>query len=113
MADDCLFCKIVRREIPATLVHEDDDCVAFRDIDPKAPVHVLVIPREHVASLSDATDAALIGRLALVAAEIAKREGVAESGYRTVFNTNRDAGQTVFHLHLHLLGGRSMTWPPG
>ena len=113
MADDCLFCKIVRREIPAKLVYEGDDCVAFRDIDPKAPVHVLVIPREHIASLNEVSDPSLVGRLALVAAELARQEGIAESGYRTVFNTNRDAGQTVFHLHLHLLGGRSMTWPPG
>jgi histidine triad (HIT) family protein len=113
MADDCLFCKIVRREIPAKLVYEGDDCIAFRDIDPKAPVHILVVPRQHVASLNEAEDSALVGRLALVAAEIARQEGVAESGYRTVFNTNRDAGQTVFHLHLHLLGGRSMGWPPG
>lgn len=113
MADDCLFCKIVRREIQAKLVYEGDDCVAFRDIDPKAPVHVLVIPREHVASLNEVQDASLVGRLALVAAQIARQEGIAESGYRTVFNTNRDAGQTVFHLHLHLLGGRSMAWPPG
>ena len=113
MADDCLFCRIVRREIPAKLVYEGDDCIAFRDIDPKAPVHILVVPREHVASLNDAEDSSLVGRLALVAAEIARQEGVADSGYRTVFNTNRDAGQTVFHLHLHLLGGRSMGWPPG
>jgi histidine triad (HIT) family protein len=113
MADECLFCKIVRGEIPAKLVYEGDDCIAFRDIDPKAPVHVLVVPRDHVASLDDVSDAPLVGRLALVAAEIARQEGIAESGYRTVFNTNRDAGQTVFHLHLHLLGGRAMTWPPG
>jgi histidine triad (HIT) family protein len=113
MADDCLFCKIVRREIPAKLVYEGDDCVAFRDIDPKAPVHVLVVPRAHVASLNDVSDASLVGQLAMVAAEIARQEGIAESGYRTVVNTNRDAGQTVFHLHLHLLGGRSMAWPPG
>jgi histidine triad (HIT) family protein len=113
MANDCLFCKIVRREIPAKLVYEGDDCVAFRDIDPKAPVHVLVVPRAHVASLNDVSDASLVGQLAMVAAEIARQEGIAESGYRTVVNTNRDAGQTVFHLHLHLLGGRSMAWPPG
>ena len=113
MADDCLFCKIVRREIPAKLVYEGHDCIAFRDIDPKAPVHVLVVPRAHVGSLNEASDASMIGGLALVAADIARQEGIAESGYRTVFNTNRDAGQTVFHLHLHLLGGRSMAWPPG
>ena len=113
MADDCLFCKIVRREIPAKLVYEGDDCIAFRDIDPKAPVHVLVIPRAHVPSLNEASDPSLVGRLSLVAAEIARQEGIAETGYRTVVNTNRDAGQAVFHLHLHLLGGRSLGWPPG
>jgi histidine triad (HIT) family protein len=111
--DDCLFCRIVRGEIPAKIVAETEHCVAFRDIDPKAPVHVLVIPREHVPSLGETTDAALVGRLALLAAEIATREGIAEGGYRTVINTNADAGQTVFHLHLHLLGGRRMGWPPG
>jgi histidine triad (HIT) family protein len=113
MADRCLFCRIVRKEIPAQIVAETDDCVAFRDLNPQAPVHVLVIPREHVASLNDTTDPALVGRLSLVAADIARREGVAESGYRTVINTNGDAGQTVFHVHLHLLGGRRLGWPPG
>ena len=113
MADDCLFCRILRREIPAKLIYEGEDCVAFCDIDPTAPVHVLVVPRVHVASLNDAADPLLLGRLVRVAAQIAREEGIAESGYRTVFNTNRDAGQTVFHLHLHLLGGRSMAWPPG
>ena len=113
MADDCLFCRIVRKEIPAKLVAEDEHCVAFRDINPQAPVHVLVIPREHVPSLNQATDAAMLGRLSLMAADIAKKEGVADSGYRTVINTNAAAGQTVFHVHLHLLGGRSMHWPPG
>jgi histidine triad (HIT) family protein len=113
MADQCLFCRIVRREIPATLVAETDDCVAFRDVNPQAPVHVLVVPRQHVASLNDADDPRLVGRLATVAAEIAQKEGIAESGYRTVINTNSDAGQTVFHIHLHLLGGRRLGWPPG
>jgi histidine triad (HIT) family protein len=113
MADDCLFCRIVRKEIPATLVAETDRCIAFRDINPQAPVHVVIIPREHVASLNEARDADLIGRLSLFAADIARTEGIAESGYRTVINTNRDAGQTVFHVHLHLLGGRAMSWPPG
>ncbi len=109
----CLFCRIVRGEIPAKLVAETDDCVAFRDIDPKAPTHVLVIPRRHVASLAEADDAALVGQLSLLAARIAREEGIAESGYRTVVNTGPDAGQTVFHLHLHLLGGRPLRWPPG
>jgi histidine triad (HIT) family protein len=111
--DDCLFCRIVRKEIPARIAAETEHCVAFHDIDPKAPVHVLVIPREHVASLSEAKDPVVIGRLALLAAEIAEREGIAEGGYRTVINTNADAGQTVFHVHLHLLGGRRLGWPPG
>jgi histidine triad (HIT) family protein len=113
MADDCLFCRIVRKEIPAKFVAEDDHCVAFRDVNPQAPLHVLVIPREHVPSLDQTNDAELLGRLSLMAAEIARKEGVSASGYRTVMNTNAAAGQTVFHVHLHLLGGRSMHWPPG
>ena len=113
MADSCLFCRIVRKEIPARLAAETEDCVAFHDINPQAPLHVLVIPRVHVASLNEATDPAMLGRLALLAAEIAKREGHAEGGYRTVINTNANAGQTVFHVHLHLLAGRAMGWPPG
>ena len=113
MAESCLFCRIVRGEIPAKLVAETAECVAFRDINPQAPTHVLVIPREHVPSLAEATDPALVGRMALLAAEIARQEGIAEGGYRTVINTGADAGQTVFHIHLHLLGGRSLGWPPG
>lgn len=113
MADDCLFCKIIRREIPAKLSFENEHCVAFHDINPQAPLHVLVVPREHVASLNQAHDPAMVGHLMLAAAEIAKREGVAEAGYRTVVNTNGAAGQTVFHIHLHLLGGRELGWPPG
>ena len=110
---NCLFCRIARKELPARLVAETDDCVAFHDVDPKAPLHVLVIPREHVSSLDAATDAAQVGKLALLAAEIARAEGVADDGYRTVINTNKGAGQTVFHLHLHLLAGRPLRWPPG
>ena len=113
MADPCLFCRIARGELPVPLIAETDDCVAFRDINPQAPLHVLVIPRQHVSSLDAATDPAQIGSLSLLAAEIARREGVAESGYRTVVNTGRDAGQTVFHVHLHLLAGRHLGWPPG
>lgn len=113
MTDSCLFCRIVRREIPAKVIHEDDDTLAFRDIDPKAPTHVLVIPKAHVPSLNEATDAAQLGRLMLVAAQIAKAEGIAEDGYRTVVNSGANAGQTVFHVHLHLLGGRRLSWPPG
>ena len=113
MADDCLFCRIIRREIPAAIVAEDAHCIAFRDINAQAPVHILVVPREHISSLDAATDAAAVGRLALFAAELARTEGIAGTGYRTVVNTNADAGQTVFHLHLHLLGGRALRWPPG
>lgn len=113
MADHCLFCRIVRREIPAKIVHETDDTLVFADINPQAPVHLLVIPKTHVASLNETEDPALVGRLALVAADIAKREGFAAAGYRAVINTNADAGQTVFHVHLHLLAGRRLHWPPG
>jgi len=113
MAEDCLFCRIARQEISVPLVYDADGCIAFRDINPQAPTHILVVPREHIRSLNDATDAAVIGRLSLAAAQIAKKEGIAASGYRTVMNTNRDGGQTVFHIHLHLLGGRRLAWPPG
>jgi histidine triad (HIT) family protein len=113
MADQCLFCRIVRREIPAGIVHETEDVIAFRDINPQAPVHVLIIPKTHVHSLDRATDANMLGKMSLAAAEIARSKGIAEDGYRTVMNTNAGAGQTVFHLHMHLLGGRKMDWPPG
>jgi histidine triad (HIT) family protein len=112
MTDSCLFCRIVRGEIPARIVREDEHTVAFRDIDPKAPTHVLVIPRVHVASLDEARDPALVGQVMLAAAEVAASEGIA-GGYRTVINTGADAGQTVHHLHVHVLGGRKLTWPPG
>ena len=112
---DCLFCRIVAGEIPATIVYQNDHVVAFKDITPQAPTHVLVVPRRHIASLNDlaADDDALVGEMVRSAAAIAKDNGHAAGGYRTVFNCNADAGQTVFHLHLHLLGGRKMTWPPG
>ena len=112
---DTLFARIIRREIAADIVHEDDDVLAFRDINPQAPVHVLFIPKKPVATLNDAGagDALLIGKLALSAARWAKQQGLAENGYRCVINCNRDGGQTVFHLHLHLLAGRQMNWPPG
>lgn len=112
---DCLFCRIVAGQIPATLVYQDDDVVAFKDITPQAPAHVLVVPRRHVPSLNDLgpEDDALVGRMVRAAAAIAKEQGHADRGYRTVFNCNADAGQTVFHIHLHLLGGRKMAWPPG
>jgi len=113
MTDSCLFCRIVRREIPAKLVHEDEHTIAFRDIDAKAPTHVLVIPKAHVASLNEATDAEMLGRLMLVAKSLAASEGLASDGYRIVVNTGANAGQTVFHIHLHLLGGRKLGWPPG
>jgi histidine triad (HIT) family protein len=114
-SDDCIFCKIVAGGIPATLIFEDERAVAFRDINPQAPTHALVIPRRHVASLNEAgeADEALLGHLLLVAARVAREAGHAEGGYRTVINTNADAGQTVFHVHVHVLGGRTLTWPPG
>jgi histidine triad (HIT) family protein len=112
---DCLFCKIAADEIPATKVHEDDVVIAFRDIAPRAPTHVLVIPRDHIASAADLTekDSPMLGRLFAVAAKIARDEGVADDGYRLVSNVGRWGGQTVDHLHIHLLGGRPFSWPPG
>lgn len=112
---DCIFCRIASGEIPAKVVYEDEHVVAFHDLDPKAPVHVLVIPRRHIATLNDLDegDAELVGRLYLAARQVAVDQGFAESGYRTVMNCNEDGGQTVFHLHLHLLGKRRMAWPPG
>jgi len=111
----CLFCKIVAGEIPAKRVYEDDDLIAFEDINPQAPTHILIIPRRHIATLNDLanTDDTLVGSMVRRAAAIAKARGVETDGYRTVFNTNSGAGQTVFHIHLHLLGGRRMGWPPG
>ena len=113
MTENCLFCRIARKEIPASIVLENEHVVAFRDIDPKAPTHVLVVPRTHVATLDDVTDAGLLGELLLAAAAIARAEGIVAGGYRTVVNCGADAGQTVFHVHLHLLGGRRLAWPPG
>ncbi len=112
---DCLFCKIAAGEIPAALVHQDEALMAFKEINPQAPLHVLIIPRRHIASLNDLTpgDDGLVGSMFRTAAALAKQHGYHERGYRTVFNTNREAGQTVFHIHLHLLAGRGLTWPPG
>ena len=112
---ETIFSKIIRREIPADIVFEDDTVLAFRDIHPQAPVHVLFIPKRPIATLNDMgpDDALLAGQLLLAAAAYAKREGFAEAGYRTVFNCNRDGGQTVYHIHLHLLAGRPLGWPPG
>jgi len=115
MRSDCLFCKIGAKQIPAKILHEDDDVFVIADINPQAPLHALVIPRSHVATLNElsAADDALVGKMTRRAAAIAKDHGYADRGYRTVFNTNGEAGQTVFHIHLHVLGGRSFHWPPG
>jgi histidine triad (HIT) family protein len=112
---DCLFCKIVAKEIPGQIVHEDDAVVAFNDVNGQAPLHVLIVPRRHIATLNDLApaDDALVGSMFRTAAAVAKEHGYAERGYRTVFNCNRDAGQSVFHIHLHLLAGRALSWPPG
>jgi histidine triad (HIT) family protein len=112
---DCIFCRIARHEIPATVVHEDPECIAFRDLQPRSPVHVLIIPKRHIASVNElaAGDEALAGHLLAAARDIARAEGVDESGYRLVLNAGPDAGQSVDHLHLHLLAGRELHWPPG
>ena len=110
---DCLFCRIARGEIPATRVAETADCIAFRDIAPQAPVHLLVIPRKHYGSLDEVPDASVVGAMSMLAQQVARSEGIATTGYRCVINTGADGGQTVGHLHLHLLGGRRHVWPPG
>ena len=112
---DCLFCNIIAGQVPGAIVFQDDTLVAFTDINPQAPLHLLIIPRKHIASLNDLSEAddALVGSMIRRAAALAKEHGYSEGGYRTVFNTNRGAGQTVFHIHLHLLAGRPLTWPPG
>lgn len=115
VATDCLFCRIVAGEVPADRVHEDDEVIAIRDIAPRAPTHILLLPRRHIASALELTDAdaPTIGRLYAVAAELARSAGIADAGYRLVTNVGRWGGQTVDHLHVHLMGGRSFTWPPG
>lgn len=113
--NDCLFCKMVAGEIKPTTVYEDEDVLAFRDVNPQAPTHVLVIPKTHISTINDLgpAHAALVGKLFLAAQKVAAADGIAERGYRTVMNCNREAGQSVFHIHLHVLGGRGMHWPPG
>jgi histidine triad (HIT) family protein len=113
MPDACLFCRIARGEIPAKLVVNNKEIAAFRDISPQAPTHILIIPKKHIASLDDANDPNLLGQMMAMAAALARQEGIAKTGYRTVINTGKDGGQSVDHLHIHLLGGRQMTWPPG
>ena len=112
---DCIFCRIVEGKLPGKILHSDEEVVAFRDLNPRAPTHVLIVPRKHIPGSNDVTaaDAGCLGRLHLVARDVAKKEGVAESGYRLVVNTGSRAGQSVFHFHMHLLGGRPMGWPPG
>ncbi len=113
--DDCLFCKIIQGDIPSDKVYEDDSVYAFRDINPQAPTHILIIPKDHIPTINDldASHQSVVGEVMLTAKKLAADEGIANSGYRTVFNCNEDAGQAVYHIHLHLLGGRQMTWPPG
>ena len=110
-----IFTKIIKREIPAAIIYEDDECIAFRDIDPKAPVHILLVPKKEIPSLAQVTgnDKTLLGHLMVKASEIAKAEGISDSGYRVVVNTNKEGGQEVYHVHMHILGGRQMNWPPG
>ena len=110
---DCLFCGIIEGRVPANVVYSDERVLAFKDINPQAPVHLLIIPREHTASLDKTDDRGLLGHILGVAAQLARDNGVAESGYRVVLNCNGDGGQTVYHLHAHLLGGRALGWPPG
>lgn len=112
---DCLFCKIINREIPADIIYEDDHVLAFNDINPQAPTHQLIIPKKHIATLNDIdeVDLALVGQLQFTAAKLAREQGFAEDGYRVVMNCNEMGGQTVYHIHMHLMGGRTFTWPAG
>ena len=112
---ECLFCKMVKGDLKPDVVYEDEHILAFRDINPQAPTHILIIPKEHIATLNDlkSTHENLMGKMYLAATKIAEKEKIAESGYRTIMNCNKDGGQEVYHIHLHLLGGRKMTWPPG
>ena len=113
MTEECVFCRIVRGDFKTEFVAENHHAVAFRDIDPRAPVHVLVVPRRHVTSLAEADDETMLGSVLGLAARVARDSGISESGYRVVLNTNSDGGQSVAHLHAHVLGGRKLTWPPG
>ena len=110
---DCLFCKIISREIPAEIVYEDEDVIAFKDIKPVAPTHILIVPKIHIPTIIDIDDNMLIGKIRRIAVEIAEKNNIASSGFRIVCNCNREGGQEVFHLHFHLIGGRIMHWPPG
>lgn len=112
---DCLFCKIRDGEIPSETIYENDDILAFKDVNPHAPTHILIVPRKHISTINDLEDddAEIMGKMMLAAQDISSFEGIAESGYRLVINCNAGAGQTVFHIHMHLMGGRNMTWPPG
>lgn len=109
----CLFCKIINKEIPANVLYEDENILAFSDVSPQAPVHFLAIPKQHISTLNDTDNASLIGQLSLTASKIAKQQGFDESGFRVIMNCNQDGGQTVYHIHLHCLAGRQLTWPPG
>ena len=113
--NDCLFCKIISNEISSDCVFENENMYAFRDINPQAPVHILIIPKTHISTLNDVGDnhKLLVGEILLTSKMLAEKEGISDSGYRTVFNCNKNGGQEVYHIHLHLLGGRRMTWPPG
>ncbi len=112
---DCIFCKIIQKTIPTTVVFENDDVLAIHDQNPQAPVHILIVPKHHIATINDTheADSPLLGKLILTAQHVAKMQGLQDDGYRLIFNVNQHGGQTVFHIHLHLLGGRQMTWPPG
>ncbi len=111
--EDCIFCKIINKEIESEIVYEDDKVIAFNDVNPKAPVHILVIPKEHIPTLNDINNPEIVGYIFEVIKKLAKEKGIDESGYRVVANCNKEAGQSVYHIHFHLLGGRSLQWPPG
>ena len=113
MNNDCLFCKIVSGKTPCDKVYEDNDVMAFRDIDPKAPVHIIIIPKRHFSTILDCQDKDILGKLIIVSSKLARSEDISESGFRLIINCNKDGGQAVYHIHLHLLGGRKFSWPPG